>query len=174
MYFAAYPSPLGSLLLISDGENLTGLTFDELPRGGNNSDLPVFRETARWLDAWFRGESPDPKSLHLAPEGTDFQRLIWRILLEIPRGSLRTYGEIAREAAAYLGKEKMSPQAVGQAVGANPICIVIPCHRCVGTGGRLTGYAWGLEKKIALLRLEGQHHRYGDSWLTARGRKIHE
>ena len=158
MYFATYPSPLGSLLLISDGDNLTGLTFGDLPPEEHCCDLPVFRETARWLDAYCRGEAPDPLSLPLAPAGSDFQRLVWRILLEIPRSSLRTYGEIAREAADRLGKEKMSPQAVGQAVGRNPMCIIIPCHRCVGAAGALTGYAWGLEKKTALLRLEGHNY----------------
>jgi len=158
VYFTKYPSPLGDLLLISDGEYLTGLTFGGCCSGEVAPNLPVFREGARWLDAYFRGEDPDLSFFDLAPAGTDFQRLVWRILLEIPRGSLSTYGEIARKAAAYLGKEKMSPQAVGQAVGANPICIMIPCHRCVGTGGRLTGYTWGLDKKTALLRLEG--HSY--------------
>ena len=155
MFFSHYSSPVGSLLLTSDGAHLTGLTFGSLPPGDAAADLPVFQETVRWLDAYFRGEYPDPEPLPLAPAGTGFQQLIWRILLKIPRGSLRTYGEIAREAAVHLGQEKMSPQAVGQAVGSNPICIIIPCHRCVGAGGKLTGYAWGLEKKSALLRLEG-------------------
>lgn len=118
MYFATYPSPLGSLLLISDGDNLTGLTFGDLPPEEHCCDLPVFRETARWLDAYFRGEAPDPLSLPLAPAGSDFQRLVWRILLEIPRSSLRTYGEIAREVADPSGERKNVPTGRRAGCGA--------------------------------------------------------
>ena len=106
-----------------------------------------------WLEDYFRGGDPEV-TFPLAPEGTAFQRKVWNLLLQIPRGHTRTYGELAREMAALLGKKTMSAQAVGQAVGHNPIGIVIPCHRVVGAGGRLTGYAWGLEKKQWLLSHE--------------------
>ena len=91
----------------------------------------------------------------VAPEGTDFQKLVWKLLLEIPFGETRTYGQIAREVARRMGRQKMSPQAIGGAVGRNPISIIIPCHRVVGSGGQLTGYAGGLDKKKWLLRHEG-------------------
>ena len=92
----------------------------------------------------------------LVPEGTEFQKQVWKRLLAISYGKTKTYGEIAREVASMMGKEKMSAQAVGQAVGRNPISILIPCHRCVGARGRLTGYAGGMDRKIWLLRHEGR------------------
>ncbi|MGN0977817.1 MAG: methylated-DNA--[protein]-cysteine S-methyltransferase [Faecousia sp.] len=155
-YFAQYPSPIGSLLLLSDGRALTGVHMDlfapenALP----GDDDPVLEKAAAWLDAYFRGEDPDI-GFPLAPQGTAFQRQVWDILLTIPRGQTRTYGDIAREMAGKLGREKMSAQAVGGAVGRNPIGIVIPCHRVVGAGDKLTGYAWGLDRKLWLLRHEG-------------------
>jgi methylated-DNA-[protein]-cysteine S-methyltransferase len=114
---------------------------------------PVFWQTAVWLDAYFRGETPTA-AVPLALDGTAFQKQVWSILLDIPYGETRTYGSIAKEMAAALGKEKMSAQAVGQAVGRNPVSILVPCHRVVGAKGRLTGYAGGLEMKKALLELE--------------------
>ena len=115
---------------------------------------PILENTKLWLDAYFQGQIPQV-SLPLAPEGTPFQRLVWDILLTIPYGETRSYGSIAREVAQQLGKAAMSAQAVGGAVGRNPISIVIPCHRCVGAKGQLTGYAGGLERKAWLLRHEG-------------------
>ena len=108
-----------------------------------------------WLDAYFAGNAPSPAALPLRPEGTEFRRLIWGLLLEIPYGKTVTYGALAKRAAEILGKPRMSAQAVGQAVGRNPISILIPCHRVVGAGGQLTGYAGGLARKEYLLRLEG-------------------
>lgn len=153
-YRAVYQSPLGPLWLTSDGENLTGLWMREVPGENSRADLPIFTDTFRWLDAYFRGERPPMGTLPLSPAGTAFQRLIRELLLTIPYGETRTYGQLAKEAARRLGKNKMSPQAVGGAVGRNPISIIIPCHRVIGAGGQLTGYAGGLDKKTWLLRHE--------------------
>ena len=147
-YVTTCPSPIGMLYLRSDGCSLTGLS----PESGGIpvEDLPVFALTRQWLDAYFRGDDPDPAGLPLAPGGTPFQRAVWAQLLTIPRGCSRSYGQIARA----IGKPGAS-QAVGQAVGQNPIGIIIPCHRVLGADGALTGFAWGLEKKKWLLCHEG-------------------
>ena len=153
MHFAEYDSPVGTLLLQSDGEHLTGLWMDrECPETTRD---PVLERAMAWLDDYFRGEVREV-DVPLAPTGTAFQQQVWQILLTIPYGQARTYGDIAREMAARLGKEKMTPQAVGQAVGSNPISILIPCHRVVGAKGQLTGYAWGIEKKKWLLNHEAE------------------
>ena len=150
--FAEYASPIGSLVLESDGESLTGLYMHcALPE--QQADLPVFEEAKQWLDAYFRG-CPREIAFPLRPAGTAFQQAVWKILLEIPYGKTRSYGSIAREMATLLGKERMSAQAVGGAVGKNPISILIPCHRVVGSQGQLTGYAGGLQNKQWLLRHE--------------------
>lgn len=149
MYFREYDSPVGKLLLESDGENLTGLWMNrEAP--GKTDDLSLFDQVEQWLDAYFRGEERD-MDFPLRPSGTEFQKTIWDLLLQIPFGQTCSYGFLARQAAEILGKEKMSAQAVGGAVGRNPISILIPCHRVVGASGALTGYAGGLEKKKWLL-----------------------
>lgn len=155
MYFCdQYESPLGTIWLTGNERVLTGLSFS----GHCPADLPrsqegELQEAKRWLDGYFRGE-PGPMPFELGAAGTPFQQMIWNLLLEIPWGETRTYGDLARRAAEILKKEKMSPQAVGQAVGRNPIAILIPCHRCVGRDGRLTGYAYGVERKAWLLRHE--------------------
>ena len=158
MFYDTYhSSPLGRILLLSDGEALTGLYMDTQPGkpGELQKELPVFECTKTWLDAYFRGRKPDPMALPLAPKGTPFQEMVWKLLLTIPYGTTVSYGHIANEIARQLGKEKMSAQAVGQAVGRNPISIIIPCHRVVGADGKLTGYTGGLDKKIWLLKHEG-------------------
>ncbi len=147
--YTRYSCPVGSLVLISDGTALTGLTFAEPdslwePMG----KLSIFDSVIRWLDAYFAG-NPIPVDFPLSPAGTDFQRRVWDILLTIPYGETTTYGAIAKQLGA-----PMSAQAVGQAVGKNPIAIIIPCHRVVGARGQLTGYAWGIERKQWLLRHE--------------------
>lgn len=154
--YSEYDSPVGRLLLLSDGEALTGLWMDMPVPGGAlpGGEVPVLAKAEAWLDRYFRGEDP-AVDFPLAPEGTDFQRKVWDILLTIPNGATRTYGDIAREMAVLLGKEKMSAQAVGGAVGRNPIGIIIPCHRVIGAKGQLTGYAGGVERKLWLLRHEG-------------------
>ena len=155
--FCRYSSPVGTLLLTSDGKNLTGLRMGaELPPGAEFSEeTEVLLQTKSWLDAYFRGTPPDwlPP---MAPEGTAFQKRIWQFLLEIPYGGVITYGDLARRAAEEMGKQRMSAQAVGGAVRRNPIGIIIPCHRCIGAHGALTGYAWGLERKHWLLDHEQQ------------------
>ena len=152
-FYGKYDSPLGPLLLISDGEKLTGLYMNRtIPE--NIQALPVFHQTALWLDAYFQGQTPTI-SVPLRLEGTAFQRQVWARLREIPYGKTVTYGSIAGEMATWLGKEKMSAQAVGQAVGRNPVSILVPCHRVIGSDGRLTGYSGGMENKIWLLHHEG-------------------
>jgi methylated-DNA-[protein]-cysteine S-methyltransferase len=159
-YYTEYKSPIGVLVLISDGSNITWLgirgqkyaigQFDDLAL---NPDLPVFDSTKRWLDIYFSGVMPE-FMLPLAPEGTSFRQAVWAILTEIPYGEVVTYGDIAKKIAKQAGKEQMSAQAVGGAVGHNPISIIIPCHRVVGAGGNLTGFASGIDAKIKLLELE--------------------
>ena len=156
-YAAYYFSPLGRIVLMSDGTALTELDFAEgVPKASavhTQKDLPVFREVCRWLDVYFAGR--DPGALPpLAPHGTAFQQAVWNILRGIPYGTTMTYGGIAAHIASARDG-RMSAQAVGGAVGRNPISILIPCHRVIGTDGSLTGYAGGLDKKEALLRLEG-------------------
>jgi methylated-DNA-[protein]-cysteine S-methyltransferase len=160
-FTARYQSPLGGIVLASDGEALTGLWFDGQKHfaatlsanASENPDLPVFRQTRLWLDRYFGGEIPDftPK---LKMRGSTFRRQVWQKLLEIPYGHTVTYGEIARAIARENGLERMSAQAVGNAVGHNPISLIIPCHRVLGAGGSLTGYAAGTDKKALLLELE--------------------
>ena len=151
VYFTAYDSPLGELLLLSDGAALTGLDLEpHTPQTGTQKDdLPVFAQTRAWLDRYFAG-TPSPMDIPLAPQGTAFQQRVWAALQGIGYGATCTYGELARE----LGCP--SPRAVGQAVGRNPIGILIPCHRVVGAKGRLTGYAWGIERKQWLLEQEAR------------------
>ena len=156
-----YISPLGGITLASNGEALTSLWFDgqknfphnKLISESTEAELPIFVQTCKWLDMYFDGKIPDftpPISLHTTP----FRKTVYDILLTIPYGQTMTYGEIARILAEKQGVECMSAQAVGSAVGHNPISIIVPCHRIVGANGNLTGYAGGLDKKIALLKLE--------------------
>ncbi len=151
MYYGFYDSPLGRIVLGSDGESLMRLDFGEC--NGIVGELPVFCEVRRWLDDYFAGLEPRIKFPVLL-DGTDFQRKVWAMLAEIPYGRTVTYGELAEGLGERRGV-KMSAQAVGGAVGKNPVSIIVPCHRVVGAGGALVGYRWGLDKKAALLSLEG-------------------
>lgn len=164
-YKTTTASPIGELTLASDGDHLAGLWLagqkyfaasipGELTE---NADLPIFAAAKDWLRRYFRCERPAIAELPLRPIGSDFRQAVWRILCEIPYGEVTTYGEIAKRVAAELGRESMSSQAVGGAVGHNPISIIIPCHRVVGADGSLTGYAGGLEVKKRLLALEDVH-----------------
>lgn len=155
VYYTEYDSPVGRLLLTAEGGFLTGLWMDQpAPEGAVlGENVEVLMKTRDWLHRYFRGEDPET-DIPMAPKGTDFQKKVWAILLGIGRGQTRTYGDIAREIAGQ-DRGRMSAQAVGQAVGRNPISILIPCHRCVGTKGQMTGYAGGLDEKIWLLRHEG-------------------
>ncbi len=154
LHFAEYLSPVGKLLLRSNTQALTGLWIGS--EGSCTEEDEILRKAKLWLDGYFRGENRSV-DFPLAPEGTEFQKLIWSLLREIPYGEKRTYGDLAKEAALRLGKEKMSAQAVGQAVGSNPISILIPCHRVIGAKGKLTGYAWGIDKKQWLLAHEAEN-----------------
>ena len=152
-------SPLGGITLSCDGEALTGLWFDGqkyfcagLPADCEEKMLPVFAEAER-LETYFAGKAPD-FTPPLAPRGTAFQRSVWEILLTIPYGRTASYGEIAARLAKKRGLPRLSAQAVGGAVGRNPISLIIPCHRVIAADGSLTGYAGGLEKKRFLLALE--------------------
>jgi methylated-DNA-[protein]-cysteine S-methyltransferase len=136
-----------------DGQKYFGGTIPEETREKRN--MPVFNAAADWLDRYFGGEKPAISELPLAPIGGEFRQGVWSLLCEIPYGEVVTYGDIAKKMAAKMGKKSMSGQAVGGAVGHNPISIVIPCHRVVGANGSLTGYAGGIDTKIKLLEHEG-------------------
>ena len=161
-YIYSYQSPLGGITMASDGTALTGLWFDEqkyfaegLTETAAAKTLPVFDETVRLLDIYFGGRRPDFTPPLNLEKGTAFRKEVWDLLLKIPYGQTTTYGKLAAQIAAKHGQKRMSAQAVGGAVGHNPISLIVPCHRVVGTGGSLTGYAGGLAKKLALLKLEG-------------------
>ena len=160
IYTCTYLSPLGDVLLAADEIGLTGLWFEgqkyfanTLPDERISQEMPILKETKRWLDIYFSGKEPEfTPPLH--PEGSEFRQAVWQILLQIPYGQTITYGEIARRLEERQNTSHMSAQAVGGAVGHNEVSIIIPCHRVVGTNGSLTGYAGGIDKKIALLQLE--------------------
>lgn len=165
IYICKYKSPIGSLTAASDGIALTGLWFDGQKYFGSTlteeceeRELPVFAKTKDWLDMYFNGEIPDFMP-SLVASGSDFRKAVWKILRQIPYGQTTTYGDIAKKMASQMGIAQMSAQAVGAAVGRNPISILIPCHRVVGSNGNLTGYAGGIDKKAALLALEQQGNR---------------
>lgn len=155
MYIDEYDSPLGKLYLVSDDTSLLGLWIEgqkHFLRKVNqpiHKETKIIKETKQWLDAYFQGKEPK-MNLSLNPQGTSFQKQVWDILCTIPYGQTMTYKEIANTFSS-----KMSAQAIGQAVGHNPISILIPCHRVIGTNGKLTGYAGGIDKKEWLLKHEG-------------------
>lgn len=159
-YTRSYESPLGRMLLASDGAALTGLWFvgqkyyaAALDGQHEEKALPVFEQTENWLDIYFGGREPD-FTPPLAPAGSEFRREVWELLCSIPYGKTVTYAGLAAAIAERRSLSHMSAQAVGGAVGHNPISIIIPCHRVVGSGGSLTGYAGGIDRKIRLLSLE--------------------
>lgn len=159
-YIFHYSSPLGLMTLASNGDALTGLWFDGQEHFGTGlgaecieMNLYVFEQTASWLDVYFSGKAPGfVPPLYLS--STHFRRCVWEILLTIPFGKTMTYGQIAAIMAEKNGLRRMSAQAVGGAVGHNPVSLIIPCHRVIGSDGSLTGYAGGLERKKWLLRME--------------------
>lgn len=160
-YCKTYSSPLGLLTMVSDGKALTGLAFEhqryfdfKVPEGAEEKECEVFKETRKWLDIYFKGNHPDFMP-EISLTGSNFQMEVWRILTEIPYGEVTTYGDIAKQVAQQRGIAKMSAQAVGGAVGRNPISILVPCHRVIGKDGSMTGYGGGLDRKISLLKLEG-------------------
>lgn len=150
------------IFLESDGKYLTGLCFEGAKDENKHSnketiytDLPIFKETSRWLDIYFSGEEPDFTPKYKLPVLTPFRKQVIDIMLKIPYGKTTTYGDIAKEIAKNNNISKMSSRAVGSAVGWNPICLIIPCHRVIGSNGNLTGYGGGLNNKIELLKEEG-------------------
>lgn len=159
-YTSVYSSELGDILLAADEIGITGLWFfgqsyfaDTLPAEQIAQETPILAQAREWLDEYFSGKEPDfTPTLH--PIGSPFRQAVWKLLLQIPYGQTTTYGEIARQLEKLQNRPHMSAQAVGGAVGHNGISIIIPCHRVVGTKGSLTGYAGGLDKKMALLELE--------------------
>ncbi|MCI8857197.1 MAG: methylated-DNA--[protein]-cysteine S-methyltransferase [Clostridiaceae bacterium] len=162
-YTTIYQSPLGPLTLACQDDALIGLWMEGqkyfgegLPAGppicGSSA---VLSAAENWLDRYFSGEKPNPQELTLRPAGTPFRQVLWKLLCEIPYGETTTYGKLARNAAQQMHRPSMSGQAVGGAVGHNPISIIIPCHRVVAANGSLAGYAGGIERKLQLLTLEG-------------------
>ena len=156
-------SPVGRLLLASDEECLLGLWiegqkyFEDTLSGQplTQQETPVLRRAADWIARYFAGDQPRAAELPLRPAGSAFRQEVWRLLCEIPYGEVTTYGTLARELARRHRRDSLSAQAVGGAVGHNPISLTIPCHRVIGAAGSLTGYAGGIEKKRWLLQWEG-------------------
>lgn len=162
MYIQEYETPHGfdNIILLSDGECLTGLYFengrDISPLSGceQNTDCRAFVETRRWLDIYFSGNNPDFTPFYKIAGLTPFGGRVTELMNAIPYGATVTYNDIAKQIAAERGIDKMSAQAVGGAVGRNPICIIVPCHRVMGANGKLTGYGGGIKNKLKLLELE--------------------
>lgn len=162
IYTSAYTSPIGDILLASQNNKLIGLWFKGQKYYMNSlkeeieekNDEKTLMKAKKWLDKYFKGEKPSIKELSLNPDGSEFRKKVWQILCEIPYGQTLTYKKIALKLAKENGLNSMSAQAVGSAVGHNPISIIIPCHRVIGSNGKLTGYAGGLDKKEYLLKLE--------------------
>lgn len=164
-YSTTYPSPVGTITLAcdSDGKGLLGVwnegqkyhSAGVVGQMTPKDDIVLFDITKKWFDRYFAGKKPAATELPLAPIGSEFRQGVWSILCEIPYGETITYGDIAKKLAEKMGKKSMSSQAVGGAVGHNPISIIIPCHRVIGSNGSLTGYAGGVQMKIKLLELEG-------------------
>lgn len=161
-YIHTYESPLGTMIMLGTDVYITDLFFDD-EKHAPAIDIKKYEEkvtgpfevTCMWLDAYFKREKPflvPPIELH----GTEFQQKVWRLLQSIPYGKTTTYKVIATQVAKDLGKEKMSAQAVGGAVGRNPISLIIPCHRVLGSNGSLTGYAGGIHRKKYMLELENR------------------
>ncbi|MCM1283146.1 MAG: methylated-DNA--[protein]-cysteine S-methyltransferase [Muribaculaceae bacterium] len=168
-YTGKYESPLGGIILAADEIGLTGLWFEgqkyfarSLDKENEEKELPVFERAKKWLDIYFSGKEPGfQPPLHFT--GSAFQNEVWEILNRIPYGQTTTYGAIAGQLAEKRGLAGMSAQAVGGAVARNAISIIVPCHRVVGGNGSLTGYAGGIDKKIALLKME---KAYRDSFFV--------
>ena len=161
-FFMEYETPIiGTLTVASDGDNLVGCWFGndryfgigvDGP-GERRDDLAVFAQARNWLDRYFAGTAPDPRELPLAARATAFQARVREAMLDIPYGQTTTYGAIAKRIEAETGRQQ-SARAVGGAVGHNPLCLIVPCHRVVGAGGNLTGFGGGIDTKVKLLEHE--------------------
>jgi len=155
VYISEYISPIGKIILLSDDKCLYFLNFDDIELDKEIvKDNKIIKKTKKWLDIYFKGKKPKFK-IPIKMDGTDFQKEVWNILLDIPYGKVITYGDIAKQIAKKHHKSKMSARAVGNAVHKNKVSIIIPCHRVVGKNNKLTGYAWGIDRKKYLLNLEG-------------------
>lgn len=162
-YSMKYESPLGCMTVTCSDDSILAVCLENQryyadyfdAASADRSESPALSTAADWLDEYFRGRRPGITGLPLAPAGSRFRQTVWSILKEIPYGEVTTYGEVALEAARRLGRNHMSSQAVGGAVGHNPLAIMIPCHRVIGAGGNLTGYDGGIDKKVWLLKHEG-------------------
>lgn len=162
MFKSYYNSNLGKIIIVADNRYIYGLYFDNqkyLPENLEkleiNNNSPIIKQVKLWLEEYFNGKKPNLENLPIKLIGSEFKMLVWSVLKTIPYGKTITYGEIAKTLARKTNKEKISARAVGNAVGHNPISIIIPCHRVIGANGKITGYAGGIDKKIALLKLEG-------------------
>ena len=162
MFKSYYNSNLGKIIIVADSRYIYGLYFDNqkyLPENLEkleiNNNSPIIKQVKLWLEEYFNGKKPNLENLPIKLIGSEFKMLVWSVLKTIPYGKTITYGEIAKTLARKTNKEKISARAVGNAVGHNPISIIIPCHRVIGANGKITGYAGGIDKKIALLKLEG-------------------
>lgn len=162
-YYYIYNSPVGKLTIASNEKSIVGLWLDNQKyymdvlsdKEYHEKETDVIKLAEKWLDKYFDNKKPEIDELPIEFTGSDFRKQVWKILAEIPYGKVVTYGDIAKQIARQKGIKTMSAQAVGGAVGHNPISIIIPCHRVVGTNGSLTGYAGGVKTKIKLLELEG-------------------
>lgn len=163
IYTSYYNSPVGKLLLASKNNKLIGVWIENQKYYLSNlkekmqikDDEEILIKTKNWLDRYFENKNPHISELDIEPIGTDFSKKVWTILCTTPYGKVITYGEIAKKISKAMNKDKMSAQAVGNAVAHNPISIIIPCHRVIGANGNLTGYAGGLDIKMRLLKHEG-------------------
>jgi len=162
LYGSIYKCALGNIFIVVKDNKLIGLFFEGQKYFMQNidgeinysSDNFMILKTKEWLDNYFEGKMPDVHEIEFDLIGSDFRKCVWEILLEIPYGCVVTYKDVADKVASILGLKSMSAQAVGGAIGHNPISIIIPCHRVVGSGGNLTGYAGGIERKLFLLNHE--------------------
>lgn len=162
MFKSYYNSNLGKIIIVADNRYIYGLYFDNqkyLPENLEkleiNNNSPIIKQVKLWLEEYFNAKNPNLENLPVKLIGSEFKMLVWSVLKTIPYGKTITYGEIAKTLAKKTNKEKISARAVGNAVGHNPISIIIPCHRVIGANGKITGYAGGIDKKTALLKLEG-------------------
>lgn len=163
-YSTVYLSPIGLITLISDNNSIVGLYLEDQKNLLSDlhkeyiikEDIPVLIKAKEWLRRYFAKENPEILDLPLAPMGTEFRKIVWKILCDIPYGEVATYGDVSKKVALIMRRDKMSAQAIGGAIKHNPISIIIPCHRVIGSDGNMTGYSGGISKKIKLLELEGR------------------
>lgn len=168
LYKSTYLSPLGKLLILADDKALLGVWFEDQKYYGASYHLndavyqknSIIKEVTDWLDRYFNGENPDINRLSMTPDVTDFRKKVLEVLKSVPYGKTITYKQIVDQLHELYGENVGSARAVGGAVGHNPISIIIPCHRVIGSDGSLTGYAGGKERKLKLLTLEGVYKTY--------------